>query len=161
MKNVTPSLAAAAMTALWVQAVGADRLFLVGCAPLTIQRGDPIVFPGQISPHVHAVVGGTGFALKQSNADAVASKATTCDKILDNSNYWQPQLYHERKDGKFEIVTFQGMVWEAGTEHETDWLLMCMHRLRTTLSGLVTMPLVARTVTKPPSQLHPHKVSGW
>ncbi|OAQ93330.1 WSC domain-containing protein [Purpureocillium lilacinum] len=85
------------------------QLFTVNCAPLTIQRGDPIIFPGVISPHVHAVVGGTAFALSESNEAAKASKATTCDKILDNSNYWQPQLYHQRRDGKFEIVEMQGI----------------------------------------------------
>ena len=86
------------------------QLFTVNCAPLTIQRGDPIIFPGVISPHVHAVVGGTAFALSESNEVAKAAKATTCDKILDNSNYWQPQLYHQRRDGKFEIVEMQGIV---------------------------------------------------
>lgn len=84
--------------------------FTVNCAPLTIQRGDPIVFPGQISPHVHSVVGGTAFQFNQPNEVAVGAKATTCDKILDNSNYWQPQLYHQRRDGKFELVHMQGIV---------------------------------------------------
>ncbi|UNI22897.1 hypothetical protein JDV02_008740 [Purpureocillium takamizusanense] len=84
------------------------QLFTVNCEPLTIQRGDPIVDPGVLSSHVHAVVGGTAFALSQSNEAAKAARATTCDKILDNSNYWQPQLYHQRRDGKFEIVNFQG-----------------------------------------------------
>jgi hypothetical protein len=36
--------------------------FTVNCAPLTIQRADPIVNPGEISGHVHAVVGGKCFA---------------------------------------------------------------------------------------------------
>jgi hypothetical protein len=84
--------------------------FTVNCAPLTIQRGDPIVYPGQISPHVHIVTGGTAFQLNQPNEVAIGAKATTCDKVLDNSNYWQPQLYHQRKDGKFELVHMQGNV---------------------------------------------------
>lgn len=84
--------------------------FTVNCLPLTIQRGDPIVFPGQISPHVHVVTGGTAFQFTQPNEVAVGAKATTCDKILDNSNYWQPQLYHMRKDGTFELVHMQGNV---------------------------------------------------
>lgn len=85
-------------------------LFTVQCGPLTIHRGDPIVFPGEISPHVHAVVGGTAFSLDMSNEDARNSEATTCNKMLDKSNYWQPQLYHQDKDGKFELVEFLGMV---------------------------------------------------
>ncbi|CAI6013883.1 hypothetical protein V2G26_003837 [Clonostachys chloroleuca] len=87
---------------------GVTAEFTVNCQPLTIQRGDPIVFPGQISPHVHVVTGGTAFQLNQPNEVAVGAKATTCDKILDKSNYWQPQLYHQRRDGKFELVHMQG-----------------------------------------------------
>ncbi|KAF4507312.1 hypothetical protein G6O67_005965 [Ophiocordyceps sinensis] len=85
------------------------HILTVNCAPLTIQRGDPIVFPGVLSPHVHSVVGGTAFALTQSNEDAKAANATTCDKLLDNSNYWQPQLYHQRTDARFEMVDMQGI----------------------------------------------------
>lgn len=64
--------------------------FTMNCAPLTIQRGDPIVFPGEISPHVHVVTGGTAFQQNEPNEVAIGAKATTCDKALDNSNYWQP-----------------------------------------------------------------------
>ncbi|KAK7217869.1 hypothetical protein V2G26_005872 [Clonostachys chloroleuca] len=100
----------AALAICLFPAVHGDRLFTVNCQPLTTQRGDPIVSPGQISSHVHAVTGGTNFALTETNEQAVAAKNTTCDKVLDNSNYWQPQLYHERSDGKFEIVKFEGNV---------------------------------------------------
>lgn len=86
------------------------QLFTVNCAPLTIQRGDPIVFPGVISPHVHIVTGGTAFQQTEPNDVARNAKATTCDKLLDKSNYWQPQLYHQRHDGKFELVKMQGNV---------------------------------------------------
>lgn len=80
------------------------KKFSVTCDPLTIFRGDPIVTPGVLSYHVHVVTGGTAFALTESNEQARNSKNTTCDKILDKSGYWQPQLYHQRKDGKFELV---------------------------------------------------------
>ncbi|RCI16640.1 hypothetical protein L249_2572 [Ophiocordyceps polyrhachis-furcata BCC 54312] len=85
------------------------HIFTVNCKPLTIQRADPILFPGLISPHVHSVVGGTAFALAETNEQARAANATTCDKTLDNSNYWQPQLYHQRLDGRFELVEMQGI----------------------------------------------------
>ncbi|KAG6289368.1 hypothetical protein E4U09_005055 [Claviceps aff. purpurea] len=87
----------------------AAQLFTISCAPLAIYRGDPLVFDGQISSHVHAIVGSTAFDLHLPNEKARGGKATTCDKVLDRSSYWQPQLYHERKDGKFEIVELQGM----------------------------------------------------
>ncbi|PTB62010.1 hypothetical protein BBK36DRAFT_1163344 [Trichoderma citrinoviride] len=90
-------------------AIGAQaQVFTVNCAPLTQFRGDPIVSPGVISSHVHAVVGGTAFSISTTPEQARAAQATTCDKILDNSNYWQPQMYHQRHDGQFELVTFQG-----------------------------------------------------
>ncbi|KAK4084891.1 hypothetical protein Purlil1_10111 [Purpureocillium lilacinum] len=84
-------------------------LFIVQCGPLTVQRGDPIVFPGTISPHVHAVVGGTAFQLEMTAEQARSSKSTTCNKMLDKSNYWQPQLYHQDRDGKFELIKFLGI----------------------------------------------------
>ena len=86
------------------------QIFTVNCQPLTIQRGDPIISPGVISAHVHAVIGGTAFQETMSLTTAVDAKDTTCDKKLDHSNYWQPQLYHERTDGTFELITFQGSV---------------------------------------------------
>lgn len=86
------------------------QIFTANCQPLTIQRGDPIVAPGVISPHVHAVIGGTGFRQTMTMTTATNAKGTTCDRKLDKSNYWQPQLYHQRTDGRFELVTFQGSV---------------------------------------------------
>jgi hypothetical protein len=86
------------------------QLFTVNCAALTVQRSDPIVSPGMASGHVHAVSGGTAFQRTMSATTALNGKATTCDKTLDRSDYWIPQLYHIRSDGLFEIVTFQGSV---------------------------------------------------
>lgn len=91
-----------------IQAQGG--LFIVQCGHLTTQRADPIIFPGEISPHVHAVVGGTAFALETSNEAARGSKSTTCNKMLDSSNYWQPQLYHMDSDGKLELIKLLGIV---------------------------------------------------
>jgi hypothetical protein len=110
--STMPSLTLAKGAALLVALLPAAQaqLFTVNCAPLTIQRGDPIVSPGQVSAHVHAVVGGSNFQLRLSNDEARAARATTCDKVLDNSNYWQPQLYHQRRDGSFEIVEMEGAV---------------------------------------------------
>ncbi|RFU26943.1 hypothetical protein B7463_g9383, partial [Scytalidium lignicola] len=102
------SIVLAALTLRIAQLANA-QIFTLSCDPLTIQRADPIVSPGQISSHVHAVVGGTAFQQTMSQTTAINSKATTCDKKLDNSNYWQPQLYHHRSDGQFELIEFQGI----------------------------------------------------
>lgn len=132
------------------------HILTVNCAPLTIQRGDPIVFPGVLSPHVHSVVGGTAFALTQSNEDAKAANATTCDKLLDNSNYWQPQLYHQRTDARFEMVDMQGIVslGLALNPFKSSMLLLTICRSissnmmtcrpPTTLIGLATTSRVAK-----------------
>jgi len=93
-----------------VQTVHCQGLFNVVCAPLTIQRSDPIVNPGVASGHVHSVVGGTAFNRTETNAQAVNAVATTCNKKTDNSNYWVPQLYHINGDGTFGIVPFQSSV---------------------------------------------------
>jgi len=80
--------------------------FTVNCAPLTIQRSDPIVNPGIPGGHVHTVVGGNAFQRTMGPRDALKANSTTCDKGIDFSNYWVPQLYHRRTDGLFEIVPF-------------------------------------------------------
>jgi hypothetical protein len=108
MPSFSPTLFAA--LALPIVQLVHGQLFTVNCQPLTIQRADPIIFPGQISPHVHAVIGGTAFQQTMSATTAPDASDTTCDKKLDNSNYWQPQLYHRRTDGGFDMVTFQGSV---------------------------------------------------
>jgi len=85
--------------------------FVVNCAPLTIQRSDPIISPGVASGHVHVVVGGNSFSRNMSAPDAaLKSTKTTCDKKLDHSIYWVPQLYHQNADGSFEIVKLTGAV---------------------------------------------------
>ncbi|KAG6006745.1 hypothetical protein E4U21_006730 [Claviceps maximensis] len=100
--------AVAVMTSSLISA-SVGQLFTISCEPLTVFRGDPIVDFGTLSTHVHAVVGGTRFSVDLTNEQATQAKGTTCDKVLDKSNYWQPQLYHERRDGKFEIVEMQGI----------------------------------------------------
>ena len=67
----------------------ASNVWTVNCAPLTQQRADPIVSPGEISGHVHAVVGSSAFSSSMTANDAASSgDATTCDKATDHSSYW-------------------------------------------------------------------------
>jgi hypothetical protein len=81
--------------------------FTVNCAPLTIQRSDPIVTPGIASTHVHNVIGGNAFRRSMNGKfDAFNATATTCDKSIDHSNYWVPALYHQRSDKMWELVTW-------------------------------------------------------
>ena len=114
-----PSKKTLAATAAAIAAIPATQaqIFTVGCSPLTVQRADPIVQPGDLSGHVHAVVGGTAFQFTMDDQTAINAKETTCDKVLDQSNYWQPQLYHQNTDDKFELVEFQGVV-SSGSSSE-------------------------------------------
>jgi len=82
--------------------------FTTNCSPLTLQRADPIVNPGLPGGHVHSIVGGNAFQRKMGPKDALLANSTTCNKALDHSNYWVPQLYHQRGDGMFEMVPFSG-----------------------------------------------------
>lgn len=109
------------------------ELFTVHCQQLTVQRSDPIVMPGEASGHVHNVVGGTAFYRNESATDAVKSTATTCDKLLDHSNYWVPALYHQNHNGTFSLVPVDedsmvsGLsqhVHEVLTNHGLDRILL-------------------------------------
>jgi len=81
--------------------------FTVNCDPLTLQRSDPILQPGIPSQHVHSIVGGNAFQRNMPGPmDAAKADSTTCDKGIDHSNYWVPQLYHYRPDKMWEMVPF-------------------------------------------------------
>lgn len=108
-----PSFSLTASALLGLSSLGYAQIageFTIACSPLTIQRADPIVDPGMMSSHVHVVAGGTAFEQEMGIENGKNSKATTCDKDIDKSNYWIPQLYHQTPDGKFEMVESQGNV---------------------------------------------------
>lgn len=82
----------------------------VNCAPLTQQRADPIVSPGERSSHLHSVVGSTAFSSSMSGVfGATNGRATTCDKFTDHSSYWAPSLYRKAPDAAFRLLPFTGM----------------------------------------------------
>jgi len=87
-----------------------NGMFTVNCAPLTIVRSDPIISPGIPSAHVHAVIGGNNFNRSMVGTYfAINATKTTCNKAVDHSNYWVPQLYHYDTNTKmYSIVEFQG-----------------------------------------------------
>jgi len=79
--------------------------------PLVMGRMDPIVSPGVPSGHVHAVQGGSAFALNMTNQQALAdSNCTTAYVKADKSNYWTPALYFQDPNTKkLEAVEFSYM----------------------------------------------------
>ncbi|KAL1962142.1 hypothetical protein VTN77DRAFT_546 [Rasamsonia byssochlamydoides] len=90
------------------QAYSQGGEFTLSCLPLTYQRSDPIVSPGEPSAHTHVVVGGTAFSRTMGADTAPNATNTTCSVNIDRSNYWQPLLYHITSDGQFEAIPFQG-----------------------------------------------------
>ncbi|KAJ3809253.1 hypothetical protein F5876DRAFT_44268 [Lentinula aff. lateritia] len=57
---------------------------------LTTQRLDPIVTPGEVSAHVHSVLGGSGFGLNVNTSILQESECTSIPIQEDKSNYWFP-----------------------------------------------------------------------
>ncbi|KAK3069193.1 hypothetical protein LTR53_012654, partial [Teratosphaeriaceae sp. CCFEE 6253] len=60
---------------------------------LVLERIDPLIFPGIVSPHVHTVSGGSGFGFETSYAQQRASACSSCPIKQDLSAYWTPKLY--------------------------------------------------------------------
>ncbi|KAI9736484.1 MAG: hypothetical protein M1818_005994 [Claussenomyces sp. TS43310] len=101
-----PILATLAMT---VVAAKDSRTFAVnhfyGTGPLTMGRMDPIISPGEASAHVHAIQGGSNFALTMSDDTLLDSNCTSSLVKNDKSNYWTPALYfQDPTNGSFTSV---------------------------------------------------------
>jgi hypothetical protein len=76
--------------------------------PLVVQRADPIVNPGQVSDHVHTIMGGNGFGFEMNYTNTQNSTCSSCTVTKDLSNYWIPALYYKAKNGSFIAVGQNG-----------------------------------------------------
>lgn len=73
------------------------------------ERSDPVVSPGMVAAHAHAVMGANNFNYTATFADLRASDCTTCQVSQDKSVYWVPSLYfHDTIKNTFESVTQVG-----------------------------------------------------
>ncbi|KAK5070639.1 hypothetical protein LTR64_000314 [Lithohypha guttulata] len=94
---------------LSVLAAPAAAFWRLPCkSTIVVERVDPIVAPGNISGHVHQIMGGNGFDFEMDFADTQASTCTSCTVHGDFSNYWTPVLYYQHQDGTFEKVNQLG-----------------------------------------------------
>ncbi|EAU92096.2 hypothetical protein CC1G_09617 [Coprinopsis cinerea okayama7 len=77
--------------------------WLASLAALVTERFDPLVTPGQVSPHVHQIVGGNAFNLTMDPSLDLPNLATctTCKFKEDKSNYWTAVLYFKHPNGSF------------------------------------------------------------
>lgn len=90
-------------------AVPAAAFWRLPCkSTLVVERADPIVNPGNVSGHVHQIMGGNGFDFEMDYADTQSSTCSSCTVIGDNSLYWTPVLYYQHQDGSFEKVNQVG-----------------------------------------------------
>ncbi|ETN39025.1 uncharacterized protein HMPREF1541_07067 [Cyphellophora europaea CBS 101466] len=84
-----------------------QAFFLIPCWPLSTQRLDPIVYPGEPASHLHSIVGGKAFAPVMDYNTTQTSECTTCMVSKDKSNYWVASLFHQNGDS-FELVPQHG-----------------------------------------------------
>ncbi|CAJ2506776.1 Uu.00g079620.m01.CDS01 [Anthostomella pinea] len=91
-------------------AFNVDAFWRMTCGLIQTGRMDPVVFPGQISPHVHKFSGASNVNLTETYENLQASECTSCEIGADRSLYWTPQLYYQHADGTFEEVPNGGTV---------------------------------------------------
>ncbi|PNY28907.1 Uncharacterized protein TCAP_01175 [Tolypocladium capitatum] len=85
---------------------GANAFWRMECpGRVGLARLDPIVSPGQVSSHVHAIHGSSAFSENADTPNLLAGDCTSCRVTQDKSAYWHPALYFQNTDtGKFEVV---------------------------------------------------------
>ncbi|KAK3942820.1 hypothetical protein QBC46DRAFT_255473 [Diplogelasinospora grovesii] len=103
--------AQASATAFWV----------MGCSkPIVVERADPIQSPGQVSGHVHTIMGGDAFSNNMTYATTQTGKCTTCGVTKDLSNYWVPTVYFHAPNGSFISVEQVGGI-NVYYQERIDW----------------------------------------
>lgn len=77
-------------------------------APVVVERADPIISPGEVSGHLHTIMGGDGFGFDMTYADTQKSTCSSCTVTKDFSNYWVPTLFYRAQNGSFISVGQSG-----------------------------------------------------
>ncbi|KAF2220746.1 WSC domain-containing protein [Elsinoe ampelina] len=94
-------------TALVATAVigGADAFWRMPCRSRTgLARLDPLVAPGSLSDHTHAIHGGGNFGKDVKATELKASECTSCGVTQDKSAYWTPSLHFMYPNGTTVVV---------------------------------------------------------
>ncbi|RFU81240.1 glyoxal oxidase precursor [Trichoderma arundinaceum] len=84
----------------------ADAFWRMECqGRVGLARMDPIVYPGEDSPHLHAIHGSSAFSETSGTSELLAGNCTSCRVTQDKSAYWHPALYFQDAITKqFELV---------------------------------------------------------
>lgn len=87
----------------------ADAFWRMECRGRTgLARLDPLVEPGEVANHAHAIHGGSNFGLNTDYDSLVESDCTSCMVKQDKSAYWTPSLHFIHEDGETEVVGQSG-----------------------------------------------------
>ncbi|RKF74221.1 putative wsc domain-containing protein [Golovinomyces cichoracearum] len=105
MRRPTYSIAGIAATLLML-ANQSSAFWRMGCRSRTgLVRIDPLVSPGRISEHMHAIHGSSGFSETATYEELMSGDCTSCEVAEDKSAYWHPALYfQDSSTGKFTLV---------------------------------------------------------
>ncbi|KAL1304225.1 hypothetical protein AAFC00_000645 [Neodothiora populina] len=88
-----------------LSASGVDAFWRMPCRSRTgLGRLDPIMDPGEVSDHTHAIHGGSNFGMSSTSSDLMASNCTSCEVTQDKSAYWTPSLHFIYPNGSSVIV---------------------------------------------------------
>jgi len=95
---------------LLLQVAGSSAFWRMLCpGRLGIARMDPIMSPGKVSQHAHAIYGSNGFSMGSGFKELRAGNCSSCVVQIDKSSYWHPQLYfRDAETGMFEEVIPEG-----------------------------------------------------
>lgn len=55
---------------------------------ISVDSADPLISPGEVSAHLHTIIGGNGFNFTHDFDQARASTCSSCRAKADNSAYW-------------------------------------------------------------------------
>ncbi|KAL1742650.1 hypothetical protein HDZ31DRAFT_26560, partial [Schizophyllum fasciatum] len=77
---------------------------------LTIRRLQ-IMYPGNVSNHVHTIMGGSNFGLDTNISALRDSECTSMPIAQDKSNYWFPHLYFQWANGSYTSLDAASTVY--------------------------------------------------
>ncbi|KAH8090923.1 hypothetical protein HD553DRAFT_279680 [Filobasidium floriforme] len=93
----------ALLSALAAYTASVEAFFILTHPILEVTRLDPIINPGEVSSHMHTIIGGSNFDKTVDYASTQQGKCTTAPISIDKSSYWTPQLY-SYSEGKYTMI---------------------------------------------------------
>ncbi|KAI5890962.1 uncharacterized protein SCHCODRAFT_02627754 [Schizophyllum commune H4-8] len=106
MPTFTTALALSALAPV------AKGFFLMGVQNyIATERVDPIMYPGNVSNHVHTIMGGSNFGLDTNISALRDSECTSMPIAQDKSNYWFPHLYFQWSNGSYTSLDAASTVY--------------------------------------------------